>query len=169
MTKNVKYYTATGIILTVLLGALFHFVYEWTGGNYIAGLFFATNESVWEHVKLALLPMMLIFLFGSIFLKGANNFAQAAFCAMATVIILIPLAFFSYAQAIGKSVFPMDLTIFILSIVLAYLVAYRIFATPRRPVLNALALVGIVAIVVCFFTFTYYPPDCVIFKEVYAE
>ena len=169
MTKNVKYYTATGIILTVLLGALFHFVYEWTGNNYIAGLFFATNESVWEHVKLALLPMMLIFLFGSIFLKGANNFAQAAFCAMAIVIILIPLAFFSYAQALGKSVFAMDLTIFILSIVLAYLVAYRIFATPRRPVLNALALVGIAVIVVCFFTFTYYPPDCIIFREMFVE
>ena len=169
MTKNLKNFTALGVIMTTALGALFHFIYEWTGNNYIAGLFFATNESVWEHVKLALLPMMLIFLLGSIYLKGANNFAQAAFCAMITVIVLIPLAFFAYTSAVGKSVFIMDLTIFILSIVLGYLVAYRIFATPRRPFLNALALVGIAVIVVCFFTFTYYPPDFIIFKEVYVE
>lgn len=169
MTKNIKNFTAIGVTLTVLLGSLFHFVYEWTGNNFVAGLFFAANESVWEHVKLALLPMMLIFLFGSIYVKGANNFAQAAFCAMLIVIVLIPLAFFAYTSAVGKSVLAMDIAIFVLSIVLAYLVAYRIFATPRRPFLNILALIGIAVIVVCFFTFTYYPPDFIIFKEAYVE
>ena len=169
MTKNVKAFTALGAILTIAFGSLFHFIYEWSGYNFIAGLLFATNESVWEHIKLALLPMMIIFLFGGIFLKGANNFAQAAFFAMLTVIVLIPLAFFSYTSAVGKSVFLMDITIFILSIILAYLVAYRIFTTQRRPFLNALALVGIIVIVVCFFTFTYFPPDFILFKEVYVE
>ncbi|MDE7215572.1 MAG: hypothetical protein K2O08_02065 [Clostridia bacterium] len=169
MTKNIKAFTALGVILTTMLGSLFHFVYEWTGNNYIAGLFFATNESVWEHIKLALLPMMLIFLFGSFLLKGANNFAVAAFFAMLTVIVVIPLAFFSYTSAIGKSVLAMDITIFILSIILGYCVAYRIFATTQRPFLNVIALVGIAVIVVCFFTFTYNPPNFILFKEVFVE
>ncbi|MDE7079392.1 MAG: hypothetical protein K2O95_04670 [Clostridia bacterium] len=169
MTRNLKTFTALGVILTTVFGALFHFVYEWSGNNFIAGLLFATNESVWEHIKLALFPMMIIFLFGSIYLKGANNFAQAAFCAMLTVIILIPLAFFAYTSAIGKSVLPMDISIFIFSIILAYLVAYRIFGTPKRPLLNIISLVGIAVIVVCFFTFTYFPPDFILFKEIYLQ
>lgn len=168
MTKNIKAFTAIGVTLTTALGSLFHFIYEWSGNNYIAGLFFATNESVWEHIKLALLPMMLIFLIGRFAVKGANNFAVAAFLAMLSVIVFIPLAFFSYTSVIDKSVFVMDITIFILSIILGYCIAYRVFATAQRPFLNALALVGIAAIAVCFFTFTYNPPDFIIFKEMYV-
>ena len=48
-----------GILAVWVSGSLFHFVYDWTGKNTFVGLFFPTNESTWEHMKLAFLPMNL--------------------------------------------------------------------------------------------------------------
>ena len=64
-------------VATVLLGSLNHFIYEWSGENVVAGLLFATNESVWEHIKLALLPMLL---FGTTLKKvlSTPRFANAS-------------------------------------------------------------------------------------------
>ena len=43
-------------VIASALGVLFHFMYEWTGENAIAGLFFPINESTWEHLKLIFFP-----------------------------------------------------------------------------------------------------------------
>ncbi len=59
---KIKLFIALGAILTIVIGAINHFVYVWTGNNAFVGLLVATNESIWEHIKLALLPMFLIFL-----------------------------------------------------------------------------------------------------------
>ncbi len=165
MTKNLKIFTAFGTIATVCLGSLGHFVYNWSGKNYIAGLFFATNESVWEHVKLALLPMMCIFLLGAFVLKGANNFPAAAFFAMATVIISIPLAFYGYTAIAGKSILAVDIAIFVISIALGYCSAFILFRAKQRRWLNALSLIGLGAVIVCFMTFTYNAPDWFLFRQ----
>lgn len=51
-------------IIAFLLGALFHNLYPWSGNNTFVGLFFPINESIWEHLKLAFYPLILIwFLF----------------------------------------------------------------------------------------------------------
>ena len=49
----------TGYIAVAILGTLLHFVYEWSGSNMIVGLFSSTNESTWEHMKLAFYPMLI--------------------------------------------------------------------------------------------------------------
>lgn len=62
MNKTIKKLNITmiiGILAVWVSGSLFHFVYDWTGKNTFAGLFFPTNESTWEHMKLAFLPMNL--------------------------------------------------------------------------------------------------------------
>ena len=43
-------------IASILLGILFHFAYELSGDNTIVGIFTPVNESVWEHLKLILIP-----------------------------------------------------------------------------------------------------------------
>ena len=45
-------------IFISVLGVLLHFTYEWSGNNPIVGLFSATNESTWEHLKLLFFPML---------------------------------------------------------------------------------------------------------------
>ena len=45
-----------GLLFTIALGNLLHFVYDWSGENDIAAAFAATNESTWEHMKLLAVP-----------------------------------------------------------------------------------------------------------------
>ncbi|MDE5756613.1 MAG: hypothetical protein K2I23_05935, partial [Clostridia bacterium] len=45
--EKIKLFIALGVILTVILGTINHFIYEWTGKNSFVGIFAATNESLW--------------------------------------------------------------------------------------------------------------------------
>ena len=47
------------MLLTLLLGNLLHFVYDWTGQARWAAYLAATNESTWEHMKLLTTPWVL--------------------------------------------------------------------------------------------------------------
>ena len=44
----------------IILGTLLHFLYHWTGENGFIATFSATNESVWEHLKLVFFPMLVL-------------------------------------------------------------------------------------------------------------
>ena len=57
-----------GILFVSSAGCLMHFVYEWSGQNFVLGLFAPVSESTWEHMKLAYFPMLLFFLVEYIFL-----------------------------------------------------------------------------------------------------
>lgn len=54
--KKLKCCTIIGIIFVLVLGTIFHFLYEWTENNFVVGLFAPINESVWEHMKLVFFP-----------------------------------------------------------------------------------------------------------------
>ncbi|MDE7367128.1 MAG: hypothetical protein K2N24_07220 [Lachnospiraceae bacterium] len=49
-------------VFAFLLGMLFHNIYPWTGNNVFIGLFFPINESIWEHLKLAFYPLVLVWM-----------------------------------------------------------------------------------------------------------
>ena len=49
-----------GMIVVALLGWLLHYVYRWTGNAFLVGLFVPVNESVWEHMKLVYVPMLIL-------------------------------------------------------------------------------------------------------------
>ena len=57
--KQLKAYTIVGFFFVLILGTLFHFLYEWTNQCYIVGFFAPVSESVWEHMKLLFFPMLL--------------------------------------------------------------------------------------------------------------
>ena len=56
--NSLKRFCILGAIVTVIFGVISHFVYEWSGNNFFAGLFFPVNESTWEHMKLLFFPML---------------------------------------------------------------------------------------------------------------
>jgi len=46
-------------IVSILFGVFLHFAYELSGNNVLVGIFAPINESVWEHLKLILIPFTL--------------------------------------------------------------------------------------------------------------
>lgn len=47
------------IIIISIVGTISHFLYDISNHNKIVGLFTAVNESIWEHIKIALTPATL--------------------------------------------------------------------------------------------------------------
>lgn len=161
--KQSLIFFSVGAFFTLLLGTVGHFFYEWSGENPVVGLFFPVNESVWEHMKLALFPTALYLGAASLKVRG-GNYALSSFVALFVGAALIPLLFYSYTGIVGRSVLAADIAVFIVSVVAGYAFAYLVYNAKTVPFLNAVAVAGIVAIAVCFFTFTLCPPDALLFR-----
>lgn len=162
--KQSAVFFAVGALFTLILGTVGHFFYEWSGENRIVGLFFPVNESTWEHMKLTLFPTAL-YLGAAAFVVRSKNYALASFLALAVSAALIPLLFYSYTAIAGRSYLPVDIAVFVISVLAGYAFAFFAFNSEPRPFLNELAVIGMIAIAVCFFTFTAMPPDFFLFRE----
>lgn len=47
-----------GIPALFIIGSLFHFIYEWTDKNIIIGLISPIDESIFQHIKMVILPLI---------------------------------------------------------------------------------------------------------------
>ncbi len=77
-----------------LVGTFLHFLYDLTNHNKLVGVFSAVNESVWEHIKLALTPTFLFSLIDGYFYGYYNNYFFAKLISILSIIIVIPLLFY---------------------------------------------------------------------------
>ena len=106
MNKTMKKLNITiiiGILAVWVSGSLFHFVYDWTGKNTFVGLFFPTNESTWEHMKLAFLPMNLYGIYTWYALK--DRFAASGFAILLGANVAtwaIPFLYYTYFHLLNK-------------------------------------------------------------------
>ena len=116
-----------GILTVWLAGSLFHFVYDWTGKNTIAGLFFPTNESTWEHMKLVFLPMNLYGLATWYVLKDKFKVTGfAVFMGIITGTWAIPFLYYTYMGVLGFSRMWLDIGTFFVAVLAGYAVEYHI-------------------------------------------
>lgn len=109
------------MIVTMILGTLNHFLYDWSGKNPVIALFTPVNESVWEHLKLLFFPFLLLSLIEYIIrrLDRARFFGSrlfAVWCGMFFIIIL----FYGYSGAIGKSFVLIDILLYYLGVIITY-------------------------------------------------
>ena len=146
-------------------GCIVSFFYEWSDFNKIIGILFPANESTWEHLKLAILPTILCFAFGKIFIKN-TNYLFALFITLLTPIIVIPILFYTYTAIVGHEILFVDISIFLISVCFAFFMCWLILAlNPLKQVYNIIAVIGLVLILICYFTLTLYPLNFFIFKD----
>lgn len=117
MNKTIKKLNITiiiGILAVWVSGSLFHFVYDWTGRNTFVGLFFPTNESTWEHMKLAFLPMNLYGIYTWYALKDRYEASAFAILLGANVATwAIPFLYYTYMGVLGFSKMWLDIATFL--------------------------------------------------------
>jgi hypothetical protein len=122
MRKYVLKWETSGIVFVFLMGALLHFVFEWSGESRIVGLFASVNESVWEHFKQGFWPMCLYAAIEYRFLRGrVNNFLTAKAVAVYIIPIITGLVFYGYTAIIGEEILIVDILIFLVAIVVGQL------------------------------------------------
>ncbi len=151
------------LVFLTIAGILNHFLYEWTGNALIA-FFCPVNESVWEHLKLLVFP----FLFWSLW--DSRNRKQdissyfyhrllAVLCGILSVITL----FYTYTGVIGKDFFIFDILIFIIAILVTLRMVSWFSTHISKIPSEASIYTAWLALILCFFLFTCFPPDIPLF------
>lgn len=158
LTKSEKW-ILWGILIQVPVGAGFHFLYELSGKNILAGIIFPINESVWEHCKMILWPMILFW--GICFLvrykknsmNGGRWFAALAGALVTSIVFMIAF-FYTYSGAFGTENIVMDIIDFVLSIVIGQLAGLRIYQRKRhRCLIGAAGIILVIILMSVVFTF----------------
>ena len=125
------------------------------------------NESVWEHVKLAFWPSLIWLLIEYLLIrKLTNNFLPSKTMGTCTMIALIPIVFYSYTSITGESIFAIDITTFIVAVIVGQILSYT-FLKKNQFSRNTdkVALIILIALGIAFIVFTFYPPELPIFRD----
>ena len=126
--KGVEKWILWGIPVLFAVGSAVHFAYGFSGRAFVVGLFFPINESVWEHLKLVLWPMVLWWCGGYFYFarrgKGVDAPAwfmgalEAELVAQSTILLL----YYFVQGAFGFHALWLDIGMFFLGLVLGQLV-----------------------------------------------
>lgn len=162
--NKLKLYTIIGIIFVLITGTISHFVYEWSGNNFILGFFFPVNESTWEHMKLCFFPMLLYSFFMNRQLRQEYPcIIPASLAGVLLSTALIPVIFYTYSGILGKNYLVLDIATFTLSTLIAFFCTYRLALTCRLKAYTKLLKFLVLVTAMLFFVFTLYPPDINLF------
>lgn len=157
---------AAGFALTTLGGTLLHFLYDWTGGSILTAPFSGVNESTWEHMKLLFWPLFLFALVQRLFFRDQKNYWCVKLVQILLGLILIPVLFYTYNGALGKSPDWINIAIFYICAAVIFLFEWWAFRQDRLPCSRPLlALAAICLIGVLFVVFTFKAPRLPLFQD----
>ena len=156
-----------GIVLIATIGTLLHFAYEWSHHNKQVAIFAAVNESTWEHIKICMTATLLWSIYElSIYGFNNGNYIFAKSICLLTIILLIPIIFYSYTFFTKKSILIVDIICFLITVICSQLVfRYIINIINYSSIFNYISLfLIIIELFLCFYL-TYYPMKDFIFKD----
>ena len=166
MKRPIGLWGLVGFAVATLGGTLLHFVYDWLAEAVWIAPFSGVNESTWEHMKLLFWPMFIYAIIQSMFFKDRSNFWCIKLKGILLGLVLIPVIFYTYNGVIGTSPDWINIAIFFISAIIAYIYETRLFnsdtITCKKPYfpLAVLCLIGIL-----FVLFTFKTPELGIFKD----
>ena len=155
-------------VISIILGTILHFTYNLSGGNNFIGTFSAVNESVWEHLKLAFFPMLILGIIEYFFVKNiSNNYIEAKTIGIFLAISFIVVAFFTYTGILGVDILILDILIFITSIILGETISYKLMKRENESNNKTKVLAGIILIFLLFsfIICTFNPPKVNLFRD----
>lgn len=164
--KKILRFEIYSFIFIGVLGALLHFVYNWSGNNSIVASFSAINESTWEHLKILFLPTIIAYIIGYFFIgKENSNFWCASALDIAVSLISIIVLFYVYQGILGANIDIINIFIFYVAIFLGKLVSYRVLISNNFECNKNLSISFILILALCFIVFTYKTPEIGLFKD----
>ncbi len=163
--KRLRVYTFWGILFVSVLGTILHFAYEFSGKNFIVGLFTPVNESTWEHMKLLFFPMLLFSALAKNKLKAEYPCIGSA-TALGTICgtLLIPVLFYTYTGALGFNTLILDISTFYISVLAAFCIAYKNATSCKAENCKNLLSILLVIFILAFVIFTHFPPNIALFE-----
>lgn len=152
-------------IFISILGTFLHFTYDWSDKNPVVGLFSAVNESTWEHLKLLFFPMLLLTIL-EYFLHTRpfpDSFLQSRTLGILSGMGLIVSGFYTIQGVLGKNYGFLNILLYYVAVIFSLYVENRIQQNKNFSFPKSFAVILLSLISICFFSFTYFPPNIGIF------
>ena len=166
MKRSIALWQLFGFAVTALGGTLLHFLYDWLGEALWVAPFSGVNESTWEHMKLLFWPTFLFAVVQSFFFRDREDFLCVKLRGILLGLILIPVLFYTYNGAIGRSPDFVNIAIFFIAAAVAYVYETRLFAAESLTCTSpAVPLIVLCAVAVLFVVFTFAPPEIGLFRD----
>ena len=166
MKGSIKRWQIIGLLVTSIVGTLLHFLYEWLGEAAWIAPFSGVNESTWEHMKLLFWSMFLFSIVQSFFFKDRKDFWYVKLKGILLGLALIPIIFYTYNGAIGKSPSWFNITIFFITTAIVYIYETKEFNKNKMKFISPkLAIPLLSAIALLFIAFTFKTPELEIFRD----
>ena len=167
MKRSISLWQMGGFIFTSALGTFLHFLFDLTGGNVVAALFSAVNESIWEHLKLLFYPMLL---FAAIEYRFWGKEYPGFWCVKLKGallgLILIPALFYTYSGILGVTADWFNVTIFFIAAGAVYYWETRQFLQNKPCRLGDRVSITILVLIAGLFTvFTFLTPHIPFFQD----
>jgi hypothetical protein len=166
MKTKIGLWQLVGFAVTSLGGTLLHFLYDWLGEAVWIAPFSGVNESTWEHMKLLFWPMLAFAIVQSFFFRSRQDFWCIKLRGILLGMLLIPVIFYTYNGAVGRSPDWFNIAIFFAAAAGVYLYEARLFeggrvkcGSPNR------AVAALVGLAVLFAVFTFVTPEIGLFRD----
>lgn len=166
--ETLSVYSIVGVFFVTILGTIFHFLFESSGRNTVLASIVPVNESTWEHLKLLVFPYLLYMLIVRASISGCiNNFIPGITLGIYSGSAFIVFAFYTYIGALTREHdLTIDILIFILGVILAFIVSYLVFtASPVSNTLNLIAFVALLFYIFILILFTYSPIEIPLLQD----
>lgn len=165
--QNDKKYIIVSVIIIFILGSVFHFIYDVCGKLAVLAPFFPINESIWEHLKLSLYPILVVnlVLCNKAGLSIKKQLISSVLSILTSIFLIIVLY---YTLKYGFNVFslPIDLSIYFISLIVGQILfvhseKFLIYKNSRF----LLAFIVLIVLIILFALFTFKAPELPIFQD----
>ena len=166
MKKEPFLWSLAGFSFAGLAGTFLHFLYELSGKKLWAAVISGVNESTWEHMKLLFFPMLTFAALEYFFFGDRRDFWLIQMKSIVLGLLLIPVIFFTYNMAFGKSPDWFNISIFFIAAFFAYRWQGKALAKDEKPFrFPILPLAILCGIAILFAFFTFFPPAIGLFLD----
>lgn len=164
-----KKITIWGIVFIIVISSLMHFLYEATGRWIVSGIISPINESLWEHLKMPLIPTLLwwIISYHLIKKKGVDldKWVLSGMISFLITIFVIIAFYYIYTGTLGIHSVVLDIFSLILGVILGVTKAISVYQNKElKSYQYYLVYLVFFVVVLMLIVFTFKTPNLPIFK-----
>jgi hypothetical protein len=164
--KLIKRIEFSGAIFGIIVGTLLHFIYAWSNFSILIAPFADVNESVWEHTKLFVFPVLIFMVLELYYIKNTKRVLLAKVVEVLFGITFIIAFFYTYTGIFGIDSVWIDIVYFMVAVAVGKVISYKILISKNKyEGIKLLHVLVLLLITIFYGIATFLPPHIPLFKD----